>query len=160
MITIFSGTNRPNSNSLKVANHYLKELQARGEAVQLYNLADLPADFIQSEMYGQRSEAFAPVVEKYVENANQFIFVLGEYNGSFPGIMKTLVDSVDPSLWHHKKAALVGLSAGHSGCLLGLAQFCGVLQYLQMEVLSAKPKLSSIDALLNGEGGVDRCKCH
>ena len=53
--------------------------------------------------------------------------------------------------FNHKKAALVGVSSGHAGALRPLDQFTSVLHYLQVEVYSGKPKLSSIEALLDDD---------
>ena len=66
-----------------------------------------------------------------------------------PGILKLFIDSISPKLWQHKKAALVGLSAGRAGNLRGLDDVTNILHYLQMEVLSKKPKLSVFDTLVD-----------
>ena len=53
MITIISGTNRKNSNSLKVAKYYQKQLLESGVASQILPLTDLPINIISPEFYDQ-----------------------------------------------------------------------------------------------------------
>ena len=55
MISIISGTNRPNSNTLKVAEYYLRTLQSKGQEARIFDLQDLPASIIQTDLYGKRS---------------------------------------------------------------------------------------------------------
>ncbi len=145
MISIISGTNRPLSNSLIVAETYLSLCKLKGIEAQLLNLEDLPQDFAYSAAYGAKNQAFEAIVQHYVAGAEKFIFVVPEYNGSFPGVLKCFFDCISPKLWHNKKSALVGLSAGRAGNLRGMEDLTGILHYLQVEVLSKKPKLSQFE---------------
>jgi len=149
MITIISGTNRPDSNSLGLSNYYQELLTNHGVSSQIYSLCQLPVDFANTNMYGNRTSDFEEVIGKFVDPIDKFIFVFPEYNGSIPGILKLFLDSMPPELWHNKKAALVGLSAGKAGNIRGLDDMTNILHYLQMEVLSKKPKLSVFHSLLN-----------
>ena len=49
MITIISGTNRKDSNTLKVAKYYQKELSKRGLVTELFSLLDLPENLINTD---------------------------------------------------------------------------------------------------------------
>lgn len=152
MITIISGTNRPGSNSEKIANFYHNYTP---EETQVLSLKDLPKDFVFADSFCDSSEAFNQLVEKYIVNVDKFIFVIAEYNGGFPGILKAFIDAVHPKHFNNKKAALVGLSSGHSGALRPMDQFSDILHYLKVEVLSAKPKLSGIELLIKDGELVD-----
>src|SRR5690606_37374919 len=104
MNLIISGTNRERSNSLKIAKYYQQELERKGEKWDILSLTELPADIISSDLYGKRSEAFKPIQE-IVSNTKNFVFVIPEYNGSFPGVLKTFVDACAfPASFYHKKA--------------------------------------------------------
>jgi len=92
MITIVSGTNRPNSNTLKVSRYYLRALQQLGQEAQLFSLESLPENIITSDLYGKRSAEFEPIQE-LVANTDKFMFIIPEYNGSFPGVLKTFIDA-------------------------------------------------------------------
>lgn len=152
MITIISGTNRPGSNALRVARYYQKQFNQKGQDVNLLSLTELPANFIQSDLYGQRSEAFAKVQEQ-VSKTEKFVFVIPEYNGSFPGVLKTFVDACEfPASFYEKKAALVGISSGRQGNLRGVDHFTGVANHMHLHIMPSKMYLSSIESELDENG--------
>ena len=155
MITIVSGTNRKNSNSSKLARYYLECLDEKGVEAQIFDLANLSSDFMKAEMYGNRTPAFEKEIDTFFTQADKWIFVFPEYNGGFPGALKLMIDAIDPKVFHGKRVALTGLSAGHAGNLRGLDHMTGVLHYLQAEVLSDKPKFSQFHTLFLEEGGFD-----
>lgn len=152
MISIISGTNRLNNKSLEVAKAYLEICKELNAKAKILNLQTLPADFIFSNNYRNENADFNAIMEEYVAKADKFIFVVPEYNGSFPGLLKAFLDCIPTELWKGKKACLLGLSAGKAGNARGLDHLMAVLHYLQMEVYSKKPKLSSFHTLLNEDG--------
>lgn len=149
MITVISGTNRKGSNSLLVAKKYCELLLARGIECKLLDLKELPSDFIHSDMFGYRTPKTLSVIEDYIEPAHHFVFVLPEYHSSYPGIVKLLLDGIESYYFKDKNAALVGVSSGRQGNARGLDAMGNVLNYLQMEVLSKKVKISGIEKLIN-----------
>ena len=152
MITIISGTNRPLSNTLKVAKYYQKTLMSKGLDSTLFSLEDLPDTLISSDLYGKRSEAFQPIQEM-VSKTTKFLFVIPEYNGSFPGVLKTFIDACDfPDSFYDKKAALVGVSSGKYGNIRGVDHFGGVCSYLHLNVLPLRIHISTIKTELDESG--------
>ncbi len=159
MICIVSGTNRKGSNTLKVAQCYMDILEAQGAEVVLIDLTELPENVAFAELYGERSEGYTVEFVQKVEKATKFVFVMAEYNGGFPGILKLFIDSLPPSVMHKKKAGLIGLSSGHSGALRPMDQFSNVLNYLQVDVISNKPKLSNIEKMISPDGKIHDIRC-
>ena len=104
--------------------------------------------------YGAIPESFKQDFAAYIEPVDRFIFVIPEYNGSFPGIAKLFLDTLPPSIWDGKKAALVGVASGRAGNLRGLDHFAAVLNYLKVEVLSKKIPLSSIHDNIDKRGKI------
>lgn len=152
MNLIISGTNRERSNSLKIAHYYQDELERRGESWQLFSLTDLPPDVSSSDLYGKRSTAFEPI-QAMVSAAQKFIFIIPEYNGSFPGILKVFIDACAfPASFYHKKVALVGVSTGKYGNIRGVDHFTGVCNYLRMHVLPLKIHLAKVQDELDANG--------
>lgn len=144
MDLIISGTNRQGSNSLKLAKYYQSELSRKGESWDILSLTDLPHDLIHTDLYGKRSEAFAPIQEK-VSQAQKFIFIIPEYNGSYPGVLKLFIDACTfPASFYNKKAALVGDSTGKYGNIRGIDHFTGVCNYMRMHVLPLKIHIPNI----------------
>ncbi len=144
MITIISGTNRPDNNSQRIAKICQDLLKVRGVEAPILSMEDLPGDFLRSEMYGERSEGMGALLDTYIVPAEKFLFIAPEYNGSISGVLKVFLDSVDPKTFYHKKASIVGISAGFNGNLRGLDHLTAILHYLQMEVLPFKTKLPFI----------------
>lgn len=156
MITIISGTNRSRSNTYKAARSCKEILDSLNVESQILSLEELPKDFLYSDLYGNRSDAFRELVEKYIYGVDRIIFVIPEYHGSFPGVLKAFIDALDGEDVENKKAFLVGVAAGHAGGLRPLGQFTEILHHLKMEVYSGKPKLSSIDKLVDDDRVIDK----
>ncbi|MGB3468585.1 MAG: NAD(P)H-dependent oxidoreductase [Cyclobacteriaceae bacterium] len=154
MITIISSTNRKDSNSSIIAGIYQNILQEENEESEIIRLTDMPADFISSALYeqGGKNEQFNSLRDKMM-NAEKFVFIVPEYNGSFPGVLKTFIDGLKfPDTFTGKKSALVGLSSGIQGAVLAMSHMTDILNYCGTSVLSQKPKLSGIEKNLeNGE---------
>lgn len=154
MITIISGTNRPHSNTLKLATYYQQKLIEKGAAAHILSLAELSVDFISADMYKTRSDAFQPYQDR-VMATEKFIFVIPEYNGSFPGILKTFVDACKfPDSFFNKKAALVGLSSGKYGNIRGVDHFTGVCHYVRLNVLPLRIHIPHIFQEFNSDGSL------
>ncbi len=152
MITIICGTNRKNSKTLAVSGIYKNILAAKNTESCIFSMEQLPGTFSASHLDKEKSHAFRELLEKYILPSRKMIFVIPEYNGSFPGILKTFIDGCPPSAFHYKKAALTGISDGRAGNLRGLDHLTSILNHLRVEVLSAKPKISDIEKELNEAG--------
>jgi len=152
MITIISSTNRPGSTTLKVAGYYQKRLHQRGVEAGLLSLTELPAGLISTDLYGKRSPEFAEL-QKVITQTDKFIFLIPEYNGSYPGVLKVFIDACDyPESFYEKKAALVGLSAGKYGNIRGVDHFTGVCHYINLHVMALKLHIANVKQELDANG--------
>ena len=153
MITIISGTNRPENLSIKIASVLAELLTTMEYEVQVLDLQKLPHNFaFQNDVFGNADPGFSAIVDQFVANVDRFIFVVPEYNGSIPGVCKTFIDAVWPDHFKDKKAALVGLSSGRAGNLRGLDHLTGILHYLNVMVLPKKVNIVHIHDQLDDEG--------
>lgn len=156
MITVIAGTNRPNSRTRLVAKTIVELLRARTEEpVEFLSLEDLPNDFLHEAMYSAegQSKTLGELQDRYLIPATKLYFVAPEYNGGIPGILKLFLDACSirdyAGTFHgDKKAALVGVSSGRSGCLRGMEYMTGFLNYLKIAVLPNKLPISGIDKLI------------
>lgn len=149
MVTIISGTNRPGSNTLKVAKYYQEALAKKGQQANILGLADLPDDFIVSDMYGKRTPEFKKILD-VIAGSKKFVFIIPEYNGSFPGVLKAFIDACDfPESFYDKKACLVGISGGRYGNIRGVEHFGGVCGYLNLHVLPFRMHIPAIKSELD-----------
>lgn len=152
MVTIISATNRPGSSTLKVAAYYQKKLKEKGVDAGLLSLMQLPPMLIESDMYGKRSAAFGPIQE-LINQTDKFLFIIPEYNGSFPGVLKTFIDSCDfPGSFYEKKAALTGISSGKYGNIRGIDHFTGVCHYINLHVMPLKLHIGAINKEFDQNG--------
>ena len=157
MITIISGTNRENANSLKIAKQYQNILQAKGQEADIIDLKKLPEDFLTNSFYENKeaNKAFNPFMDQ-MKASQKFIFIVPEYNGSFPGILKLFIDALEfPETLKNKKCALVGLSAGVQGSVLAMSHLTDIFNYLAMHVLAQKIKLMGINDRMSKDGVTD-----
>lgn len=151
MITIISCTNRKLAVSRVVAEFYQKLLAEAGAEGKIMDLQDLPADFVWTALYENagKNEEFNEMTE-LIENSGKFVFVVPEYNGSFPGVLKAFIDGLGyPNPFKDKKCALVGLSSGVQGGALALSHLTDIFNYLGMHVLALKVRMPSIEEILN-----------
>jgi len=145
MYTIISGTNRPGSHTEKVAKQYQKIFSAKGIEAKIFSLQNL--DVLE------KNPDFLKAENEFLVPSQKFIFIIPEYNGSFPGVLKAMIDISDiRKTWWGKKALLTGVSTGRAGNLRGMDQMTGVLNYVRMIVHHNKLPISVIDKVMD-EGG-------
>ncbi len=145
MITIISGTNRQDSMTLRVANVYYNMFTERSADVKLLSL--------ENKQVWERGAAMIELEKQYLVPAQKFVIVMPEYNASFPGILKMMIDNSDiKNCWWYKKAMLVGLSDGRAGNLRGIEHMTSILHYLRVNVLYNKLLLSRITDEINPSG--------
>ncbi len=147
MITIISGTNRNDSMTLRIAEVYYNLIREKTKDVHLISLKDLNV--------WERSEALIEIEQQYLIPSDKFAFIIPEYNGSFPGIMKLLLDNSDiRRCWWYKKVMLTGLADGRAGNLRGLDHMTNILNYLRMQVFYNKLPISRIFEEMDLEGNL------
>ena len=145
MYTIISGTNRVGSNTLKVATLYQQLLQKKGIKANLLSLTNVNLLV--------RDAAFEKIENELLIPTSKFLFITPEYNGSFPGALKMLIDtSKSNGIWANKKALLTGVSTGRAGNLRGMEHLAGVLNYLKITVLPNLLPISVINTLMDENG--------
>ncbi len=152
MITIISATNRPDSNTLKIARNYALLMEKHNIHPKLLSLEVLPRDIAFTDLYGHRSKEFDKIVTEFLVPAEKFVFISPEYNGSFPGILKVFLDAIHPDLNRNKKAALIGVSTGRAGNLRGMDHLTSILHYLGLHVHPLKQPISNVLHLMDENG--------
>ncbi len=151
-IVIISATNRANSNTLRVSKIYLQILHSLNIEAEILDLNVLPHNIAFSETFGNHTDEFTKLINKYITPNRAFIFVAPEYNGSFPGILKLFIDCIPPRDWMDKYACLVGVSVGRAGNLRGLDHLTGILNYLRMHIFHNKLPISNVEKMVNENG--------
>jgi chromate reductase, NAD(P)H dehydrogenase (quinone) len=145
-VGIIIGTNRKDAFTKKIAHYYALLIQKQGHQTSIIDLENLPPDFAFSALYqntGKNSEFSA--FQAQIDASDRIVVLAPEYNGSFPGILKTFIDGLrHPDTFSNKKICLVGLSAGVLGNAVGLGHLNDVLSYLNANVLGLRIKLGEV----------------
>lgn len=151
--TIIASTNRPGSNTLKVAKHYQTLMQEAGIEAKLLSLELLNGQpIVDWEMYDQQPPFLKHIQEEYL-SADKLVMVVPEYNGSFAGITKLFIDATDvKNCWNFKKICLVGVADGRGGNLRGLEHLSGLMLHMKMNVFHLRQPLAQINSELDENG--------
>ena len=143
--TIISGTNRIGSYTEKVAAEYQRVLKEKNINAGILSLVNLNVLTRTPELIKVENEILIPT--------QKFIFIIPEYNGTFPGVLKVMIDNTDiKQVWYHKKALLTGVSTGRAGNLRGMDHLSASLNYLKMNVHHNKLPISVIDKVIDATG--------
>lgn len=133
--------------TLKVARLYHTLLSALTDEVRLLSLED--------KNVWERGSDLKEIETAMLIPSEKFVFVMPEYNGSFPGILKTMMDNTDiKKCWWYKKAMMVGVADGRAGNLRGMEHMTNIMHYLKMHVLYNKVPLSRINEEIDAEGKI------
>jgi len=158
MIALIAGTNRPQSRTRVVTDalHDILIHKADHEIGQI-NLEDIAHDIYNEDMYSKEShhEQLSDIQDSVLLESDLWVIVSPEYNGSFPGALKMLIDALSvrkyAETFKGRKVALVGVAAGRAGNLRGMDHLTGLLNYLGMHVYPNKLPVSSIEKQMNGD---------
>ena len=160
MTTIISGTNRRDSGTYRFAKEYERLFQEAGAEVRLFSLADLPSDLIHVDMYGPegQSPALAKIQDALILPAERLFFLLPEYNGGMPGILKLFLDALSIREYARnfkKKVGMSGIASGRQGNLRGMDHLSGVLMHMGATVYPNRLPISQISKLHDEAGNLD-----
>lgn len=111
-IPVLLGTNRKQRETEDVANWVFSKMSERAEIEsQLFDVRDfdLPQDHYGTEI-GERFPEWRDAIVK----ADGLVIVTPEYNHGYPGILKSVLDTLLKE-YIHKAVAFVGVSAGPWG---------------------------------------------
>jgi NAD(P)H-dependent FMN reductase len=124
-IPVVLGTTRKGRMSAHAARFMVEQIERRqGVTTDLIDLSKLPAP-IDDAGESIKDPAFA---EK-MTMADALVLVTPEYNHSFPGLLKHVLDSCLKE-YIHKAAGIVGVSAGPFGGVRAIQDFLPVIREL------------------------------
>jgi len=152
MIVILSGTNRPGSNTRKVAARVAADYQALGVATHLLDLAALPPELFAPTAYAAKPAAFAAFTEPLLA-ADGLVVITPEYNGGVPGILKYFIDMLPfPESFESRPVCFVGLAAGIWGALRPVEQLQAIFGYRNAYIFPERVFLPGIGKVLDDAG--------
>ena len=109
-IPVILGTTRRGRMSAHVARFVTGELAKRpGIATELIDIAEMPLP-----IDGAGDEIKDPAFSQKMESADGLVIVAPEYNHSFPGLLKHVLDTCLEE-YIHKASGIVGVASGPFG---------------------------------------------
>lgn len=146
-LAVIAGTTRVQRLSHHAA-HYIAEVGRRQPGVEVI-VVD-PVDFTFNGD-GNDPEGQNPRYGAIVEKADAFFIVAPEYNHSFPGSLKRLLDS-ELARYNHKPVALAGVSNGGWGGVRGVEALVGAVRELGLVVMSWDVYFPRVQDIFNDQG--------
>ena len=152
MMTLLIGTNRPGSNTRKVAA-VVEEIYAElNTPLHVIDLAMLPPEIFNPTSYAEKPPAFKPFADAVLQASGLHV-VTPEYNGSLPGVLKYFIDMLKfPESFIHRPVCFVGLSAGIWGALRPIEQLQAIFGYRNAFIYPDRVFLPQVNSLLTESG--------
>lgn len=148
-IALIHGTKRQGNKSVLVAK-YIKSV---GDALGDLEITLVePADYPQVRNDGSGTDQDTDY-NQIVREADAYIIVTPEYNHSFPGALKTLLDSALKE-YIHKPAVIAGVSDGPWGGIRVIENLTPVLRELGMVVSFKDLRFPNVDQLFDENGKI------
>ena len=148
------GTNRPGSNTRKVAAHVEEIYREMNTPLKVLDLANLPPEIFHPSSYAEKPKSFAPFADGVLQSSG-LVVVTPEYNGSLPGVMKYFIDMLKfPESFEHRPVCFVGLAAGMWGALRPVEQLQAIFGYRNAFIFPERVFMPGINNLLDANGRI------
>jgi NAD(P)H-dependent FMN reductase len=121
-------------------------------------MVDLTPDIMGDGLYAKDEvpEKIKLIQDEWMIPAEKFIWILPEYNGSFPGILKFFIDTISVRQYNEtfrlKKSMLIGVATGRSGNIRGMDHMAGVLMHMKSVVYPRMLPVSKVSELIDDQG--------
>jgi NAD(P)H-dependent FMN reductase len=148
-IAVLAGTTRKQRRSIHAAR-YIAELGQQLENVTII-FAD-PAEF-NFEGDGNDPEGKDPHYTEITEKADAFFVVTPEYNHSFPGSLKRMLDS-ELATYNHKPVAFAGVSDGNWGGTRAIESLVPAVRETGLVVMSWDIYFPYVQNIFNEDGSI------
>ena len=153
---IISATNRPQSNSRKIAGllqQIYKGLNCRAEII---SLMEVPFQTLIAKPYPNTLPQEVQTIVAKLDESESLTIVCPEYNGSFPGIMKFFIDHWSyPKTFEYRPVCFVGLG-GRFGGLRAVEQLQQIIGYRNAFIYPQRVFLQNIEDLLKNSRLADQ----
>ncbi len=148
-IAIIVGTTRPKRQSIHAAR-LIEEVGSE--------YADIETIFVDPTNYdlskdGNDEENKIAEYTEIVDSADGFFIVTPEYNHSFPGSLKSLIDK-ELALYNHKAVAFAGVSSGMIGGARAIQALNGVVRELGLVAVAKDVHFPRVQDMFDEEGSL------
>ena len=128
-IVVVCGTNREGALSRLLATEVAETYRQRDNTVDLLDMNELPTEALLPTAYKEQTDNVKALVDRFLKSDGA-VFVIPEYNGSYPGIVKLFVDMLPyPEGFDNRPCAFIGIAAGQFKSLRAVEHFQQVAGY-------------------------------
>jgi NAD(P)H-dependent FMN reductase len=128
-IVVVVGTNRKGALSKPLAEVIATNHRDAGATVDIIDLSEMGPEFLLPTSYKEPAQQVTHLVDRFLA-ADGVHFIVPEYNGSFPGVVKLFIDHLPyPAGFDKRPCAFVGLAAGQFAGLRAVEHLQGVAGY-------------------------------
>ena len=152
MITLLVGTNRPESNTRKVARQVEEIYAALKIPLRVLDLAHLPPEIFSPASYAVKPPSFAPFSDAVLKSSG-LVVVSPEYNGGIPGVLKYFIDMLKfPESFSERPVCFIGVAAGIWGALRPVEQLQAIFGYRNAFLYPVRVFLPNVGELIDDAG--------
>ena len=152
MITLIVGTNRPGSNTRKVARHVEEIYAAMKVPLRMLDLAQMPPEIFAPGAYAEKPAGFTPFSDGVLQASGLHV-ITPEYNGGIPGVLKYFIDMLKfPESFERRPVCFTGVAAGIWGALRPVEQLQAIFGYRNAYIYPERVFLPGIGKLLDADG--------
>ena len=152
MISLIVGTNRPGSNTRKVARLVDEIYAGLKVPLRVLDLAQLPPEIFSPASYAEKPKSFQPFADAVLQSDGLHV-ITPEYNGGLPGILKYFIDMLKfPESFERRPVCFTGLAAGIWGALRPVEQLQAIFGYRNAYLYPERVFLPQINNLLDAAG--------
>lgn len=150
---IIAGTDRPDSNTLKLSKYIQSVYQGLGEAVEIIDLKEMKSHLHSDLQYGKPNEGLNIYLDK-IAKSDGLIVVCPEYNGSMPGVLKYFIDHWRyPESFEYRPVCFVGLG-GMFGALRPVEHLQQVFGYRNSFIFPERVFIMNVHKVLTSDGQI------
>jgi NAD(P)H-dependent FMN reductase len=164
-VLVFAGSIRTDSLNRKLAAQAARELRAAGVETTLADLRDYPMPLYDGDLESthglpERARAFKELVKAH----DAVVIASPEYNGSFPALVKNVIDWISRkeggegrlAAFLDKRAALLSASPGPGGGQRGLRHLRELLEMIGVTVIPEQLTVPKAFEAFDAEGRLAR----
>ncbi len=148
-IPVILGTNREGRQSEHVVRFVFSEMQKHAAIeTQFIDIRDFA---LPSDNYGSSLKEEFSDYRDTIARADGMVLVVPEYNHSFPGVLKSVLDILYEE-YNHKAAGLIGVSIGPWGGVRVVESLLPVLKAFGMTITSPDLNFSNVGDIFDEKG--------
>ena len=111
-IVVVNGTNRQGSLSRGISTWCVEQLVKLGHEAEVLDCIEMGPAFLHPNAYKEPEDSVTDLVNRFMDS-DGVIFAVPEYNGSFPGVVKLLIDMLPyPEGFDARPCMFIGIAAG------------------------------------------------